>query len=231
MPTARIFALLACRLEFRPPWPLRAHLIQLTLSRLPRRHVEAIVAQVTGDKTLPSEVIQQIVTKTDGVPLFVEELTKMVLESAWFEQWECQSGGAGPVAPPALLPLAIPATLHDSLMARLDRLALAKEVAQLGATLGRTFTYELLQAVSLWDEGTLREAQAAGGGRTALSAGMPQATYLQTCPHSGDRVSVAAQEQKTAIPRADCARTGGGGFRRPLRPSPSCWRITTRRQG
>ena len=155
VPTARIFALLACRLEFRPPWPLRAHLIQLTLSRLPRRHVEAIVAQVTGDKTLPSEVIQQIVTKTDGVPLFVEELTKMVLESAWFEQWECQSGGAGPVAPPgALLPLAIPATLHDSLMARLDRLALAKEVAQLGATLGRTFTYELLQAVSLWDEGT-----------------------------------------------------------------------------
>ena len=90
VPTARIFALLACRLEFRPPWPLRAHLIQLTLSRLPRRHVEAIVAQVTGDKTLPSEVIQQIVTKTDGVPLFVEELTKMVLESAWFEQWECQ---------------------------------------------------------------------------------------------------------------------------------------------
>ena len=77
------------------------------------------MAQVTGDKTLPSEVIQQIVTKTDGVPLFVEELTKMVLESAWFEQWECQSGGAGPVAPPgALLPLAIPATLHDSLMAR-----------------------------------------------------------------------------------------------------------------
>jgi class 3 adenylate cyclase/predicted ATPase len=181
VPTARIFALLACRLEFRPPWPLRAHLISLTLSRLPRRHVEAIVAQVTGDKTLPSEVIQQIVTKTDGVPLFVEELTKMVLESAWFEQWECQSGGAGPVAPPgALLPLAIPATLHDSLMARLDRLALAKEVAQLGATLGRTFAYELLQAVSLWDEGTLREAL-----RRLVEAELlyqrgvlPQATYL-----------------------------------------------------
>ena len=234
VPTARIFALLACRLEFRPPWPLRAHLIQLTLSRLPRRHVEAIVAQVTGDKTLPSEVIQQIVTKTDGVPLFVEELTKMVLESAWFEQWECQSGGAGPVAPPgALLPLAIPATLHDSLMARLDRLALAKEVAQLGATLGRTFTYELLQAVSLWDEGTLREAlRRLVEAELLYSAGAAAGNLpFQTCPHSGDRVSVAAQEQKTAIPRADCARTGGGGFRRPLRPSPSCWRITTRRQG
>ena len=235
VPTARIFALLACRLEFRPPWPLRAHLIQLTLSRLPRRHVEAIVAQVTGDKTLPSEVIQQIVTKTDGVPLFVEELTKMVLESAWFEQWECQSGGAGPVAPPgALLPLAIPATLHDSLMARLDRLALAKEVAQLGATLGRTFTYELLQAVSLWDEGTLREAlRRLVEAELLYQRGGTAAGNLpfQTCPHSGDRVSVAAQEQKTAIPRADCARTGGGGFRRPLRPSPSCWRITTRRQG
>ena len=230
VPTARIFALLACRLEFRPPWPLRAHLIQLTLSRF-RRHVEAIVAQVTGDKTLPSEVIQQIVTKTDGVPLFVEELTKMVLESAWFEQG-MQSGGAGPVAPPGGVPLAIPATLHDSLMARLDRLALAKEVAQLGATLGRTFTYELLQAVSLWDEGTLREALRRlveaellyqRGGTAA--GNLPKHVLIQETAYQSLLKSRRQQyhERIAHVPR--------GGFRRPLRPSPSCWRITTRRQG
>jgi predicted ATPase len=159
VPAVRMFVLLVCRLEFRPPWPLRAHVTQLTLSRLPRRYVETIVAHMTGGKVLPSEAIQQIVTQTDGVPLFVEELTKMVLESAWFAQWERQRGGAGQVTPPSVLPsLTVPTTLHDSLMARLDRLGLAKEVAQLGATLGRTFAYELLQAVALWDEGALREA-------------------------------------------------------------------------
>jgi predicted ATPase len=112
------------------------------------------VEQVTGDKALPSEVVQQIVAKTDGVPLFVEELTKMVMESGLVREEDGRYVGAhGDTA----IPLAIPATLQDSLMARLDRLSMAKEIAQLGATLGREFSYELLHAVSPVDEETLQQ--------------------------------------------------------------------------
>ena len=113
-------------------------------------------------------------TKTDGVPLFVEELTKMVLESGLLREGEERYELTGP-----LPPLAIPATLHDSLMARLDRLATVKDVAQLGATIGRTFAYELLQAVSPLDEATLQH-----GLRQLVEAELvyqrgvpPQATY------------------------------------------------------
>ena len=81
IPTARVFSVLTFRPEFTPPWSPRSYLTQLTLNRLGRPHVEAMVAKVTGGKALPLEVLQQIVSKTDGVPLFVEELTKMVLES------------------------------------------------------------------------------------------------------------------------------------------------------
>jgi predicted ATPase len=97
-------------------------------------------------------VVAQVVAKTDGVPLFVEEFTKMVLESGLLHAREERYALTGP-----LPPLAIPTTLHDSLMARLDRLAMVKGLAQLGATLGREFTYELLRAVSPWDEGTLQQ--------------------------------------------------------------------------
>jgi predicted ATPase len=110
-----------------------------------------VIHQVAHGKALPPEVVEQIVAKTDGVPLFVEELTKMVLESGLLQEREERYTLTGP-----LPSLAIPATLHDSLMARLDRLATVKALAQLGATLGREFAYDLLQAVSLWDEETLQ---------------------------------------------------------------------------
>jgi TOMM system kinase/cyclase fusion protein len=154
-PTARIFTLFTCRPEFRSPWGTRAHLTPITLNRLPRRQVEILVERVAGGKALPTAVVQQVVTKTDGVPLFVEELTKMVLESGLLREEDDGYELTGP-----LPPLAIPTTLHDSLMARLDRLAAVKEVAQLGATLGRTFAYELLQAVLPLDEAILQQALA-----------------------------------------------------------------------
>jgi class 3 adenylate cyclase/predicted ATPase len=147
IPTTRLFTVLTFRPEFTPPWSSRSYLTQLTLNRLGRSHVEAMVEKVTGGKALPSEVLQQIVTKTDGVPLFVEELTKMVVESELY-------GGATPASP--LPPLAIPATLHDALMARLDRLAPVREIAQVGAVLGREFSYELIHAVSRVDESALQ---------------------------------------------------------------------------
>jgi TOMM system kinase/cyclase fusion protein len=154
-PTARLLIVLTGRPEFHPPWAMRAHLTHLTLSRLPRSQVEVMVERVAGGKTLPAEVIQQVVAKTDGVPLFIEELTKMVLESDLLHEREDAYELLGPL--PAL---AIPATLHDSLMARLDRLAPVKAVAQQGATLGRTFSYELLQAVSSLDDAALQPALA-----------------------------------------------------------------------
>ena len=98
-------------------------------------------------------MLQHVVAKTDGVPLFVEELTKTVLESGLLQETEEHYELTGP-----LPPLAIPATLHDSLMARLDRLATVKAVAQLGAVLGRTFSYEVLQAVTPLDEVSLQRA-------------------------------------------------------------------------
>jgi TOMM system kinase/cyclase fusion protein len=150
-PTARILALMTFRPDFSPPWTGRAHLTQVTLNRLPRRQAAELTGRVAHGKALPAEVVEQVVAKTDGVPLFVEELTKMVLESGLLQEREERYELTGP-----LPPLAIPTTLHDSLMARLDRLAAVKGLAQLGATLGREFFYELLQAVSPWDEDTLR---------------------------------------------------------------------------
>jgi predicted ATPase/class 3 adenylate cyclase len=146
-PAACLFALLTCRPEFRVPWSPRSQITQITLNRFTRKHTEVMVDRVTAGKKLPAEVFGQIVAKTDGVPLFVEELTKTVLETGLLrdegDRYELQ----GP-----LPPLAIPATLQDSLMARLDRLGAAKAVAQAGAVLGREFSYELLQAVSAFDE-------------------------------------------------------------------------------
>ncbi len=147
VPTTRLLALLTFRPEFTSPWGNRSHLSQITLSRLGRSQVEAMIERVTDGKALPPEVVQQIVAKTDGVPLFVEELTKMVVESGLY----VEATHASP-----LPPLAIPATLRDALMARLDRLSTVREIAQLGATIGREFSYELLAAVSLLDEATLQ---------------------------------------------------------------------------
>src|SRR5262245_40622750 len=145
-PTTRILALFTCRPDFSPPWTGRAHLTQVTVHRLPRRQAVEVIRQVAHGKVVSPEVVEQIVAKTDGVPLFVEELTKMVLESGLLQESDDRYELTGP-----LPSLAIPATLHDSLMARLDRLATVKGLAQLGATLGREFSYALLRAVARWD--------------------------------------------------------------------------------
>ena len=173
-PTARILALCTFRPDFSPPWTGRSHLTQVTVHRLLRRQAVEVIRQVAHGKTLPPEVVEQIVAKTDGVPLFVEELTKMVLESDLLQEQEERYELTGP-----LPPLAIPATLHDSLMARLDRLATVKALAQLGATLGREFAYDLLQAVSPWDEATLqRGLQQLVEAEFLYQQGLPpQATY------------------------------------------------------
>jgi predicted ATPase len=174
-PTVRLLTLLTYRPTFQPLWTDRAHVMTLTLTRLPETQVEAMVNRLTHGKPLPIEVLHQVITKTDGVPLFVEELTKMLLESRLLTAAEDRYILTGP-----LPPLAIPTTLHDSLMGRLDRLATVKAVAQLGATLGRQFSYHLLQAVSTLDEPTLQHGlqQLVDAELLYRSGKPPQATYL-----------------------------------------------------
>jgi class 3 adenylate cyclase/predicted ATPase len=136
-----VLLIVTFRPEFQPPWTGQPQVSVLTLNRLDRRDRTALVAQIAGGKALPEEVVAQIADRTDGVPLFVEELTKSVLESG--------------------VPLVgIPTTLHDSLMARLDRLASVRLVAQIGAAIGREFPYPLLRAVSRLPEDELQAALA-----------------------------------------------------------------------
>ena len=146
-----VLVIITFRPEFVPRWTGHGHVTALSLSRLGRRQGTAVVDRVTGGKLLPQEVLEQILAKTDGVPLFVEELTKAVLESGLLEDRGDHYELTGP-----LPPLAIPTTLQDSLMARLDRLAPVKEVAQIAACIGREFGHELLKVVTRLDEDALQ---------------------------------------------------------------------------
>jgi class 3 adenylate cyclase/predicted ATPase len=154
-PTATMLQVLTFRPEFAPPWPSRSHLTPITLNRLGRPQVEALVHRLAGGKRLPEEVVAHIVGKTDGVPLYVEELTKMLLASDLLREETDAYVLTGP-----LVSVAIPDTLQDSLMARLDQMNTAKEVAQLGSVLGREFAYDMLQALYWQDEATLQAALA-----------------------------------------------------------------------
>ncbi|HUN58211.1 MAG TPA: AAA family ATPase [Candidatus Binataceae bacterium] len=169
-----LLVLATARPEFLGQWNQPEGAPHLMLNRLNQREVELIINALTGDKRLPGEVIDQIVSKTDGVPLFVEELVKMVVESGMLNERDGQYELAGP-----LPSLAIPSTLHDSLMARLDRLSMVREIAQLGATLGREFSYSLIRAVSGIDEAALRNGLGAlVGAELLFQHGIPpEATY------------------------------------------------------
>ncbi|WP_172786836.1 MULTISPECIES: adenylate/guanylate cyclase domain-containing protein [Bradyrhizobium] len=148
-----ILVLLTSRPEFEPSWSGLANVSLLRLDRLDRQDTRALVEQIVVGRQLPREMMEQIIDKTDGIPLFVEELTKMVLESGLL----VEDAGRYRLNCP-LPPLAIPATLQDSLMARLDRLAPVKEVAQIGAAIGRDFSYALLKTVAGRDDLTLGAA-------------------------------------------------------------------------
>jgi predicted ATPase/class 3 adenylate cyclase len=148
-----VLVLITSRPELVPPWRGRPHVTTLGLGRLGTRRATALVAGLTGGRRLPGEVLEQVLARADGVPLFVEELTKLVLESGLLREAGDRFELVGP-----LPPLAIPSTLHDSLMARLDRLAAVKEVAQIGAAIGREFGHELLAAVADLDGQALERA-------------------------------------------------------------------------
>jgi class 3 adenylate cyclase/predicted ATPase len=151
VPAARILAVLLFRPTFESPWAEGENVTRVDLTRLEPSDTAAMIAQVAGGRALPPEVVRELATRTDGVPLYVEELTKAVLESGVLREREGRFELSRPLSE-----LAVPVTLQESLMARLDRLAPLKEVVQLGATIGRAFSYDLVRAVSSLDEATLR---------------------------------------------------------------------------
>lgn len=140
---SRILIVITCRPEFQPSWTSDNHIAMVTLSRLNRELRTTLVERVAGRTELPREVIEEIIVKTDGVPLFLEELTKAVIESNLLTEKQGRYVFAGPWRQ-----LAIPATLTDSLMARIDRTGPFKKIAQVGATIGREFSYKILSAVA-----------------------------------------------------------------------------------
>ncbi len=169
-----VLALFTFRPEFEPPWVGLPNVGSLTLGRLSSNDVENMVARVTAGRVLPVEVMEQIVSKTDGNPLFVEELTKTVLETRILVEDAEVYRLEGP-----LPPLAIPETLQDSLMARLDRLAPVREIAQLGAAIGREFSYSLVRALVGRDESALKHglAQLEQAGLVFRRGQPPDAVY------------------------------------------------------
>ena len=172
--TVPVLLIVTFRPEFNAPWAGRSHVTSLALNRLGEREAAAIIARIVGNKDLPADVTAEIVERTDGIPLFVEEMTKAVLEA---EDEGAAERAVSVVPSPAL---AVPASLHASLMARLDRLGPAKEVAQIGAAIGREFSHALISAVARKPEAELGSAL-----NRLIQAGLvfrqgvpPQAAYL-----------------------------------------------------
>ena len=174
IPSLRALLIVTNRPEFDPPWIGRPHVTALTLNRLGEREIAAIIDSVTGNKLLSPSVRQDIIERTDGIPLFVEEMTKSVLEAG---SESAAENAAATVPQPGL---AVPASLHASLMARLDRLGAAKVVAQIGAAIGREFPHALIAAVARNPEPELRSAlnRLIEAGLLFRQGVVPHATYL-----------------------------------------------------
>lgn len=170
-----VLALVTCRPEFVSTWGHMAHVTSLTLNRLARRQCTELIDSLCAGKPLPAEVLEQIVAKTDGIPLFIEELTKTVLESGLLVERDGSYALAGTLAP-----MAIPTTLQDSLMERLERLSPVKEVAQIGSAIGREFSYDLLASVSELRDNELKEAlgQLVNAQLVYVRGEPPDATYV-----------------------------------------------------
>jgi class 3 adenylate cyclase len=214
-----VLLVITYRLEFEPPWLGRPYVSALTLSRLGEREIGSMIDRVAGNKTLPDSIRQDIIERTDGIPLFVEEMTKAVLET--------ESEGAAQQAAAAVpaTALAVPASLHASLMARLDRLGSAKQVAQIGSAIGREFSHALLGAVA-----NMSEAELASALDRLVAAGLffrqgvrPHAPTCsstrwsrmpptrQYCASRVERFTLASLKRLNVSPK----------------PNQNCWRVTT----
>jgi class 3 adenylate cyclase/predicted ATPase len=172
--TLRVLLIVTFRPEFDPPWVGRPYVTALTINRLAEREVSAMIDRLVGNKLIPANIRQDIIERTDGIPLFIEEMTKAVLEA------DSQRAAERTIAAAPSPALAVPASLHASLMARLDRLGPAKEVAQIGAAIGREFSHALLAAVVRKPEAELASAldRLIAAGLLFRQGVPPHATYL-----------------------------------------------------
>jgi predicted ATPase len=170
----RVLLIVTFRPEFDPPWVGQPHVTAMTINRPPRREVGDMIDRVAGNKLLPAGIRQDIVERSDGIPLFVEEMTKAVLEA------ESEGEARRTVAAIPSPALAVPASLHASLMARLDRLGPAKDVVQIGAAIGREFSHALLASVVRKPDAALAAAlnRVVEAGLLFRQGVPPHATYL-----------------------------------------------------
>ena len=225
--TLGVLLIVTYRPEFEPPWIGRPHVTALTVNRLGEREIAAMIDGVTGNKALPAGIRQDIIERTDGIPLFVEEMTKAVLEAG---------GQEAAVQAVAAIPspsVAVPASLHASLMARLDRLGSAKEIAQIGAAIGREFSHALLAAVVRKPEAELGSAldRLIEAGLLFRQGVPPHATYLFKHALVQDAAyGTLLREPRRAL-HARIAETLETSSPRLPRPSRNCWRVTAPKPG
>jgi predicted ATPase len=228
VPTLRVLLIITFRPEFAPPWAGRPHVTLLTLSRLPPRERAEMITRVIGGKTLPKEIADQIIDRTDGVPLFVEELTKSVVESGLLTEAGDHYSVSGPVGA-----LAIPTSLQASLLARFDRLAPTREVAQIGAALGRQFSHELVSAIARMLPRQLDDAlEQLVAAELVFRRGMPpdaEYTFKHALVQDAAYSTLLRSRGRELHGRIAAALEGHS--RRSWKRSPRCWRGIARKQG
>jgi predicted ATPase len=220
--TLRVLLLVTFRPEFEAPWTGQPHVTALTINRLTQRDVIALIDRVIGNNLIPEDVRHEIIERTDGIPLFVEEMTKAVLEAE--NEGDARQTAAA-VPSPAL---AVPASLHASLMARLDRLGTAKEVAQIGAAIGREFSHALLAAVVGKPEAKLASAldRLTNAGLLFRQGTAPHGTYLFKHALVQDAAYGTLLRDARRRLHATLLACSSSNSRRSRKCSPRCWPVT-----
>jgi predicted ATPase len=222
-----VLLIVTFRPEFEPPWIGQPYVTALIINRLAQRDIEAMIDRVVGNKLIPASVRKDIIEHTDGIPLFVEEMTKAVLEAE--SEGEAQRTAAAIPAPA----LAVPPSLQASLMARLDRLGAAREVAQIGAAIGREFSHALLGAVIPKPEADLGSAL-----ERLIDAGLlfrqgvpPHATYLfkHALIQEAAYGTLLREPRRSFMPESP--KHSKATSRTSPKANPSCWRVTAPKRG
>ena len=208
--TLRVLLIVTFRPEFDPPWIGRPYVTTLTINRLAQRDIEAVIDGLIGNKLIPAKIRQDIIGRTDGIPLFVEEMTKAVLEA------ESESAAQRTAAAIPSTTVVVPASLQASLMARLDRLGAAKEVAQIGAAIGREFSHALLSAVV-----SKPEPEVASALNRLIAAGL---LFRQGVPPM--RVTCSSTRWCKTLPMARCCANRDVHF---MLASPKRWNVNSQR--
>jgi predicted ATPase len=215
-----VLLIVTFRPEFEPPWIGRPYVAVLTINRLAQHDIEAMMDRVVGNKLIPAGVRKDIIERTDGIPLFVEEMTKAVLEAGSEEEAQRTAATVPSTA------LAVPASLHASLMARLDRLGPAKEIAQIGAAIGREFSHSLLAAVVRQPEAYINSAldRLFRAGLLFRQGVPPHATYVFKHALVQDAAYGALLREPRRALHARIAETLQSQFAEIADNQPSCWR-------